>query len=91
MNFDEDVDSFDDYLAEDWMDIELHDPKHRFKERVNQLMRQKNRTRSHAEEVITEVILTKSCGRFCKCGDVAQFVVGREIYCYDCHPEKDKL
>jgi hypothetical protein len=89
MNFDEDVDSFDDYLADDWP--ELSDPKHRFKERVNQLMRQKNRTRTHAEEVITEVILTKCCGKFCKCGEVAQFVVGRAIYCYDCHPEKDKL
>lgn len=89
MNFDADVESFDDYLADD--EPELSDPKYRFKERVNDLMkRHNNLNKREAEEVITEVIYTKGTKR-CKCGEVAQFVLRGDIFCYDCYPERDKL
>lgn len=88
MNFDEDIESFDDYLDDD--EPELTDPKYRFRERVNHLMKSHNRTRHEAEEVIKNVIYTKGDKR-CKCGEVAQWVVRGDIFCYDCHPERDKL
>jgi hypothetical protein len=90
MNFDQDVESFDDYLTDDEPD--LHDPKYRFNARVKQLMQRHNgRTKQEAEAVIREVIYTKESGKRCKCGEIAQFVVRGDIFCYDCHPEKDKL
>lgn len=88
MNFDQDVESFDDYLTDE--EPELSDPKYRFKERSRKLMQTHNFTKAVAEECIKTVIYTK-CTKRCKCGEVAQFVLRGDIYCYDCHPEKDKL
>ena len=85
MNFDDDVESFDDFLAND--EPELSDPKYRFKEQVRDLIKKHNCTKAEAEEVITTVIYTKYSDKRCKCGEVAQFVVRGEIYCYDCHPD----
>lgn len=54
MNFDEDG-------VFDWLDDEpdLHDPKYRFRERVQRLVNLHNRTRKEAEEIVTTVIRTK--------------------------------
>lgn len=50
--------------SENWMDEldsepELSDPKYRFKERVNALMKRHNRTKAEAEEIVSTVIRTK--------------------------------
>lgn len=57
MNFDEDVNSLDDFLNDDEPD--LTDKKWRFKARVTRLMNQHNLTRESAEKVVKEVIKTK--------------------------------
>jgi hypothetical protein len=56
MNFDEDT---EDLLATFDDEPELSDPKYRFKERVNRLVKQHNRTLKEAEEIVTTVIRTK--------------------------------
>ena len=56
LNFDDDVESLDDFLDDG---PELSDPKYRFKERVNLLMKRHNRTKREAEEIVTTVIRTK--------------------------------
>lgn len=54
MNFDT-----DNWFEELDGEPELSDPKYRFKERVQRLIRTKNLTKSEAEEVVTRVIRTK--------------------------------
>lgn len=48
--------SFYDDIADE---IDLQDPKYRFKERVMRLMNAHNRTQSEAEEIVQTVIRTK--------------------------------
>lgn len=54
MNFDA-----DNWFEELDDEPELSDPKYRFKERVTRLMRQHNRTKKEAEEIVTTAIKTK--------------------------------
>lgn len=82
MNFDSDVESFDDFLADE--EPELTDPKYRFRERVTRLVNMHNLTRDEAKEIVTTVIRTKESDKRCKCGEVAQVVIREEIYCGKC-------
>jgi len=85
MNFDEDVNSLDDFLADD--EPELTDKKWRFKDRVNQLMKLHNLTRDDATEAVETVIRTKETDKRCACGKVAQHFDPADrtkIYCGEC-------
>lgn len=87
LNFDDDVDSVEDFLADFEEEPELTDKKWRFKERVNVLMKRHNLVRSEAEESVETVIRTKETTKRCVCGAVAQYFDPkdkRRIYCGDC-------
>lgn len=89
LNFDEDVNSVEDFLADLDEEPELTDKKWRFKERVNDLMKRHNLLRSDAELITETVIRTKETDRRCACGQVAQFFDPdnkRIIYCGRCAP-----
>jgi len=89
LNFDDDVDSVQDFLSDMEDEPELTDKKWRFKERVNQLMRSHNFVREDAEQITETVIRTKETDKRCACGEVAQFfdpIDKRKIYCGDCKP-----
>ena len=87
LNFDDDVDSVEDFLADMEEEPELTDKKWRFKERVNLMMRRHNFVREDAEEIVETVIRTKETSKRCACGEVAQFFDPqnkRLIYCGPC-------
>lgn len=87
LNFDEDVNSVDDFLADLQEEPELSDKKWRFKERVRGLMNRHNLTTADAEEVVETVIRTKEVDKRCACGAVAQTFDPkdkRKIYCMRC-------
>jgi hypothetical protein len=87
LNFDDDVESIDDFLVDLDVEPELTDKKWRFKERVNLLMKRHNRTRSEAEEIVETSIRTKETSKRCACGKVAQYFDPsnkRLIYCGAC-------
>lgn len=87
LNFDDDVDSVDDFLADLDAEPELTDKKYRFKERVNDLMKRHNLITSDAEECVETVIRTKETSKRCACGEVAQCFDPqdkRKIYCGAC-------
>lgn len=89
LNFDEDVSSVDDFLADLDEEPELTDKKWRFKARVNDLMKRHNLLRADAELITETVIRTKETNKRCKCGEVAQFfdrANPRLIYCGRCVP-----
>ena len=89
LNFDDDVDSVEDFLADLEVEPELTDKKWRFKERVNSLMQHHNMTRGDAEQCVETVIRTKETDKRCACGEVAQFFDPsnkRLIYCGKCWP-----
>lgn len=91
LNFDDDVNSVEDFLAELDEEPELTDKKWRFKERVNDLMKRHNLTRSDAEQITETVIRTKETDKRCACGQVAQVFDPkdkRKIYCGRCWYEK---
>lgn len=54
LNFDDDVDSVEDFLADLEDEPELTDKKWRFKDRVNGMMKRHNFTKSEAEEGDTQ-------------------------------------
>ena len=92
LEFDADVDSVEDFLAELDEEPELTDKKWRFKARVQSLMDHHNLTRSDAEEAIETVIRTKETDKRCACGEVAQFfdpADKRKIYCGPCWISKE--
>lgn len=87
LNFDDDVNSVEDFLADMEDEPELTDKKYRFKERVNLVMRRHNSLREDAEETVETVIRTKETTKRCACGGVAQFFDPqdkRKIYCGAC-------
>ncbi len=89
LNFDQDVSSVEDFLVElDKIEVDLTDPKWRFKEKVKELMRMHpDRTRSEAEEIVETVIRTKCTDKRCACGEVAQVFDPSnrtQIYCGRC-------
>lgn len=87
LNFDDDVDSVEDFLADFDAEPELTDKKWRFKARVNDLMNRHNFTRSDAEESVETVIRTKETDKRCACGEVADRFDPkdkRKIYCGHC-------
>lgn len=87
LEFDADVNSVDDFLADLDYEPELTDKKWRFKERVNTLMKHHNMVRSDAEECVEIVIRTKETDKRCECGEVAQMFDPnnkRLIYCGNC-------
>ena len=91
LNFDDDVSSVEDFIADLDIEPELSDKKWRFKQRVNDLMQHHNNTRSDAEEMIETVIRTKETDKRCTCGEVAQMfdpADKRKIYCGTCAFEK---
>lgn len=93
LNFDEDVNSIEDFLADFDGEPELTDKKWRFKARVNDLMNHHNFTRSDAEESVETVIRTKETDKRCACGEVAQHFDKqdkRKIYCGKCWLQKEK-
>ncbi len=88
LNFDDDVDSVEDFLADFEEEPELTDKKWRFKDRVNLLMKRHNLVRSEAEESVETVIRTKETTKRCACGEVAQHFDPqdkRKIYCGKCY------
>ena len=88
LNFDDDVNSVDDFLADLEDEPELTDKRYRFKERVNSLMKRHNLIRDAAEEMVETVIRTKETDKRCACGAVAQHVDKkdqRKIYCGECY------
>lgn len=92
LNFDQDVESVEDFLAELDEEPELTDKKWRFRQRVNDLMNHHNLTRSDAEEAVETVIRTKETDKRCACGEVAQFfdpADKRKIYCGVCWVARD--
>lgn len=87
LNFDDDVNSVEDFLADLEVEPELSDKKWRFKERVNDLMKHHNLTHSDANKCVETVIRTKETTKRCACGEVAQFFDPkdkRKIYCGKC-------
>lgn len=87
LNFDDDVESVEDFLADFDDEPELSDKKWRFKARVNSLMQHHNLLRDDAEEVVETVIRTKETDKRCDCGEVAQMFDPkdrRKIYCGAC-------
>jgi len=89
LNFDDDVNSVEDFLADMEEEPELTDKKWRFKDRVNQLIRSHNFVREDAEEIAETVIRTKETTKRCACGEVAQHFDKqdkRKIYCGNCKP-----
>jgi ribosomal protein S27AE len=93
LNFDDDVDSVEDFLADMEDEPELTDKKWRFKERVTRLMNSHNLLRDDAEEVVETVIRTKETTKRCTCGEVAQYFDKqdkRRIYCGKCWETKIK-
>ena len=89
LDFDSDVNSVEDFLADLEDEIDLHLPKWRFKEQVKELIKaHPERTRSEAEQIVETVIRTKCTEKRCACGEVAQFFEGKEIFCGKCVPAK---
>lgn len=92
LNFDDDVNNIQDFLADFDDEPDLHDKKYRFKERVNGLMSRYNYTRENAEEVVETVIRTKETDKRCACGKVAQHfdpADKRKIYCGECRAKSN--
>lgn len=92
LEFDDDVDSVEDFLADLEVEPELTDKKWRFKDRVNQMMKRHNLVRSDAEEIIETVIRTKETDKRCACGLVAQCFDPsdkRKIYCGGCWEKRN--
>lgn len=89
LDFDADVNNVEDFLAElDKTEVDLSDPRWRFKQQVKELMKaHPERTRSEAEEIIETVIRTKCTDKRCACGEVAQHFDPKQksdIYCGKC-------
>lgn len=91
LNFDDDVNNVEDFLADFEIEPELTDKRYRFKERTNMLMKRHNFTKSDAEEIVETVIRTKETDKRCACGAVAQCFDKqdtRKIYCGVCKPKE---
>ena len=89
LNFDDDVNSVEDFLADLEEEPELTDKKWCFKARVTRLMNHHNLLREDAEEAVETVIRTKETIKRCACGEVGQFFDSqdkRKIYCGRCKP-----
>jgi hypothetical protein len=87
LDFDADVNSVEDFLADLDAEPELTDKKWRFKNRVNDLMKHHNFLREDAEHAVETVIRTKETDKRCACGEVAQHfdpADKRKIYCGNC-------
>jgi hypothetical protein len=88
LDFDSDVNSVKDFLAELDEEVDLSDPKWNFKYHVKESMK-KGLTRSEAEESAETMIRTKCTNKRCACGEVAQFVEPKtkSIHCGRCWNE----
>jgi len=88
LNFDADVNSVEDFLADLDEEVDLLAPKWRFKQQVNELMKAHPRLlREDAEQVVENVIRTKCTDKRCACGAVADLFDPNnrsQIYCGRC-------